>query len=355
LLWKAIIEDFIVEVLAYFYPTIETQRDKRKKIEFLDKFLQTLHPEAVEGNRRADLLIKVPLKNGKEKWILLHIEVQGYQDKDLPRRMFTYYYRSLDRFGMPVESLVIFTDSNKKYRPNAYEYDGIRTKCKYEYPIFKLADYKMADFEDLDSPLGIIFQTALIGMQQNLKDEKLLELKKTLHRKLLEKGYDKRRIQIIGNFIRDLIRFKNKKYNRIFVEEVNKINQNNRKMGVIETVIIYNRKDAQEIGMFIALLTQRMNFLQKFRSRNFTNEDLADMMNISLSFVKDFKKVYIKDKFNVLLKIIGESGKIEELEELIDVKRFLIKKMADYGFSKLALVEYFKMKNKEIEQIIKKK
>ena len=47
-----------------------------------------MHPEAVEGNRRADLLIKVPLKNGQEKWILLHIEVQGYQDKDLPRRMF---------------------------------------------------------------------------------------------------------------------------------------------------------------------------------------------------------------------------------------------------------------------------
>jgi len=150
LLWKAIIEDFIVEIIDYFYPELEKSRDKRKRIEFLDKFLKTLNPEGVEGNRRADLLVKVPLKNGKDKWILLHIEVQGYQDTNLARRMFTYYYRSLDKFGVPVEALVIFTDTNKKYRPDTYEYEGMKTKCVYQYNIFKLADYKFEDFDNLD-------------------------------------------------------------------------------------------------------------------------------------------------------------------------------------------------------------
>ncbi|MFK7983257.1 MAG: hypothetical protein AB8G86_24970 [Saprospiraceae bacterium] len=126
-------------------------------------------------------------------------------------------------------------------------------------------------------------------------------------------------------------------------------------MGVIETVIKYNRKDAQEIGMFIALLSQKMMFLKKIGFRNFTNEDLADMMNISVVFVKDFKKAYTKDKFDALIKNIESAGKLEEVEELIDAKRFLVKKMAEYGFSKLALVEYFKMKNKEIENLIKPK
>ena len=301
------------------------------------------------------MLIKVPLKNGTEKWILLHIEVQGYQDKDLPRRMFTYYYRSLDRFGVPVEALVIFTDRNKKYRPSVYEYDGIRTNCKYEYPIFKLADYEMADFENLDSPLGIIFQTALIGMQRNLKDDKLLELKKTLFKKLLEKGYAKNKIQIIGNFIRDLIGFKNKKYNRIFVEEVNKLEQNNPSMGVIETVKQYTLKDGNDIGVFVYKLQHNIVFLNKYRKRNFSNDDLSEMTGVELSFVQDFKQSYTKEKFDKLIKIIGQSGKFLELEELDDVKYFLIKKMADFGFSKLALVEYFKMKNKKIEEIINDK
>ena len=61
----------------------------------------------------------------------------------------------------------------------------------------------MEDFEEIKSPIGIIFQTALIGMQRNLKDEALLSLKTTLFKKLIEKGYSKLKIKILSTFIRD--------------------------------------------------------------------------------------------------------------------------------------------------------
>ena len=105
LLWKGIIEDFIEELLQFFYSEIEEERDKSKKIEFLDKFLKQINPDSEEENRRADLLIKVPLKGGKEKWILLHIEVQGYEDPNFARRMFTYFYRTYDRFNIDIETI----------------------------------------------------------------------------------------------------------------------------------------------------------------------------------------------------------------------------------------------------------
>jgi len=364
LLWKAVIEDFIIEFIEFFYPKLALERDPHKPVVFLDKFLKTLNPDAEEGNRRADLLVKVPLKNGQEKWILLHIEVQDYQDKKLARRMFTYYYRSLDKYGVPVEALVIFTDKNKKYRPSYYKYKGEKTHCFYEYSIFKLADYTMKDFEGIDSPIGIVFQTALLGLQRNLKDEALLSLKITLFKKLIEKGYSKLKIKILAVFIRDLIRFKNSDFNRIFVNEVNNIELKKETMGVIETVIQYNREEAEEIGKeigkeigreigeFITKLKSTLNFLHKFKDRNFSNEDLAEMSEVKLSFIKSFKDGFTKKKYQDL-KIAIEKSK--DLDDLSTLKHSLVRSMFNYGFSKTALVEYFAMKNKVIENIIKEK
>ena len=34
-----------------------------------------------------DTLLKIPLKDGGEQWVLLHIEVQGRGGEDLSRRM----------------------------------------------------------------------------------------------------------------------------------------------------------------------------------------------------------------------------------------------------------------------------
>lgn len=350
LLWKAIIEDFIVEVIDYFYPKIEKERAKDQPIEFLDKFLQTLHPEAVEGNRRADLLVKVPLVNGKEKWILLHVEVQGYEDKDLPRRMFTYYHRSLDRFGVPVEALVIFTDTNKRYRPSHYEYKGIKTRCLYAYNTFKLADYSMSDFEKVVNPVGIIFQTALIGMQRNLKDGELLTLKTTLYRKLLSKGYEKEKVGYIGIFIRDLIHFKKPEFNDIFVEEVNKIEQKNRAMGVIETVKKYTREEGLAIGVFIANLKGQLDLLKKFKDRNFSLVDLSEIIDQEEAFVKDFKKGYTEGKYKQLLISIEKSKRLEDMYYL---GQYLIPQMFAFGFTKPVLAKYFKKTKKEIVEILK--
>jgi len=64
-----------------------------------------------------DKLVKVFLLSGREKWVLIHIEVQGYPDADFEERMFIYYYCIFDKYKTKVVSLAILTDVNKKYRP----------------------------------------------------------------------------------------------------------------------------------------------------------------------------------------------------------------------------------------------
>ena len=44
--------------------------------------------------------------DGREDWVLVHVEVQGDDDVDFPQRMFVY--TSLyDRYGRPVASLAV--------------------------------------------------------------------------------------------------------------------------------------------------------------------------------------------------------------------------------------------------------
>jgi hypothetical protein len=72
------------------------------------------------GKRYTDELIKVYLKDGTEKWLLIHSEVQNYKEKDFAKRMYIYNYRIFDKYDHEVVSLVILTDPDKTFRPDTY-------------------------------------------------------------------------------------------------------------------------------------------------------------------------------------------------------------------------------------------
>jgi len=56
-----------------------------------------------------DKLVKVFLKDGSEKYILVHVEVQSHKGKgDLSARMFTYFYRVKDKYGVPITAIAIW-------------------------------------------------------------------------------------------------------------------------------------------------------------------------------------------------------------------------------------------------------
>jgi len=215
-LWKAIIEEFFVEFLELFYPTLIPQIDFAKEFDFLDKDLPKLFPEAEEIARKADRIVKVPLIDGGSQWLIIHIEVQGYKDNNFARRMFTYYYRLADRFNVPIAAIVIYSDNNKKNRVNKYEASCFNTRLLYEFDTYVIADHTIEEYEVMDNPFAIIFQTALIGIMGNKKDEELLELKIQLFRKLLAKGYKKEQIQRLATFIKEYIRFSKPDFYRKF-------------------------------------------------------------------------------------------------------------------------------------------
>ena len=89
-LLKGAFEDWFAEFLRFLYPQADDQFDFGRGLTFMDKELYAIIPERErrKGKRVADLLVKVYLKDGTEKWILLHTEIEGGSQHDFSFRIF---------------------------------------------------------------------------------------------------------------------------------------------------------------------------------------------------------------------------------------------------------------------------
>lgn len=101
ILWKGLIENIFPDFIPFFLPQFSHLFDTSRPVEFLDKELQNLYPEIADLSdvRFVDKLVKVFTTDGDEKWVLIHIEVQGYYDRNFAERMYTYFRRILDSYG----------------------------------------------------------------------------------------------------------------------------------------------------------------------------------------------------------------------------------------------------------------
>lgn len=115
--WKDILARLFPHFIAFFCPDIYVAINWSRDFEFLDKELQKIAANAAIGRRLADKLVKVYLRDGREVWILIHIEIQGKRERGFARRMFVYHYRVFNLHDHRVVSLAILTDDDPRWRP----------------------------------------------------------------------------------------------------------------------------------------------------------------------------------------------------------------------------------------------
>jgi len=150
--WKEILERFLPQFIAFFFPAIESDIDWQQGYHFLDKELQQVVREAEIGRHTVDKLVKVTLKEGKDVWLLIHIEVQSQVDPTFARRTFVANYRLFDRYGREVVSLGILADDDPDWRPDNYSYGRWGSEMRLRFPMVKLLDYA-AQWEALEQNL----------------------------------------------------------------------------------------------------------------------------------------------------------------------------------------------------------
>ncbi|MHB1560738.1 MAG: hypothetical protein ACYC61_25065 [Isosphaeraceae bacterium] len=114
-----------------------------------------------------DKLVKVWLRDGQEKWLLIHIEVQARRDREFPRRMLVYNHRIFDRYDHEVVSLAILANDDPRWRPDRYEYGRWGFRATIAFPVVKLLDHA-GQYEKLESdpnPFAVVVLAHLKAME----------------------------------------------------------------------------------------------------------------------------------------------------------------------------------------------
>jgi predicted transposase/invertase (TIGR01784 family) len=206
--WKQILDAYFKEFIDLCVPNLSQLIDWSRPFVFLDKELQAIVKGNVAGTRLLDKLVKVFLKDGREQWILVHIEVQAKPHLDFPKRMFTYAYRIYDKYEKPLVSCAILTDEQKKWRPDHFEIGLADSYLRSKYLVIKLIDFvtELSLLEKSANPFASIIIAQLTALESKTKpDEERKKVKFSLTKRLYEKGFDRTAIINLYTFIDWLI------------------------------------------------------------------------------------------------------------------------------------------------------
>jgi len=187
--------------MLFFFPDAHRAIDWSRGYEALDKELQQIMHEAELGIRLADKLFKVWLEDGKETWILIHVEVQSQRDEMLAERMYIYNYRIYDLHRRRVVSLAVLGDDDSAWRPHEFGYSLFGCTVGIEFPAVKLLDYaaRAAELEADDNPFAAVVLGHLKTMETRQDPETRRVWKFRLIKSLYERGLE-------GEKIRQLLR-----------------------------------------------------------------------------------------------------------------------------------------------------
>ena len=194
--WKEAVEHYFPEFIAFYFPEAYAQIDWSKEHVFLDQELRAVVQDAELGKRFVDKLVRVSLLNGDEKWIYIHIEVQGTRQAEFAKRMFVYNYRIYDRYDKPVASFAVLADDQVNWRPDNFSYSVLGSETSIHFPIAKLTDYHdmVNELLTMDNSFAVVTATHIMTQQTRKNAVARYKAKQLLVRLLYQRQWDKQRI-----------------------------------------------------------------------------------------------------------------------------------------------------------------
>ncbi|HEV3257371.1 MAG TPA: hypothetical protein VG013_10860, partial [Gemmataceae bacterium] len=194
---------FLAPFLAFFFPAIHEALDWQRGYQSLDKELQQIVHDARTGRRLADKLFKVWRKDGREAWLLIHIEVQGRRERAFPERMFVYSYRIYDRYRRPVVSLAVLCDDQPDWRPERFEYNMWGCSVGIRFLVAKLLDYReqAEALERSPNPFAAVVLAQLKALETRQAPQSRWQWKVRLVKGLYERGLSAEQVRQLCRLI----------------------------------------------------------------------------------------------------------------------------------------------------------
>ena len=194
--WKEALDLYLQPFLQLCFPQVAAGIDWTVPVDFLDKELQEIVRNSELGKQRVDKLIKVRRLDGEEEWVLLHVEIQAQVDEGLPKRVYEYYHRIVDRYRRRVVTLVVLADPRRGWRLGPYEAELWGCRVRFEYPVGKLLELGRDPeaLEQSDNPAATVVAAHLAAQATGGDMELRKVLKGQLARRLYERGYSEKDI-----------------------------------------------------------------------------------------------------------------------------------------------------------------
>ena len=309
--WKEIIGEFFEDFTAFFMPDLHEKADFTRPVDFLEQELLDIFKTKYKGKHINDKLVKVYLKDGTEKWILIHIEVQATFEKEFAKRMFLYYALIYTKYEIEdITAIAIFTNPKVPKNHNHYKHSLFGTTISYQYNSYKIRDQKEAELLKSKNPFALAVLANLYVLKTNQKYDKRLIQKEKLFEIAKRVGYDEKKLIRLLIFVKNLmvlpedLEFK-------FTSHIKSTLQN-------ENLMLLNEEDKKFLTMIYEAISGE------------TPQEMAERMKISSEEAKAKRTIiryYQKNQFEGLA----------DLCEALEV---------DYLFAEAIITEYLNEKNK---------
>jgi len=300
-LWKSILETVFEDFLLFFYPNANDIFDFSKGVTYLDKELDLLFPpeEGARGVRFVDKLVKVYLKDGSEKYILIHIEVQSQKgNNDLEKRMFRYFYRVKDKYDVPVMAIAILADGNTGYRPRVYAEEFLDTRLTYEFATYKVIDQDEADLRANPNPFAVCVLTSLMALKRKgANDDELNGMKHDLYDEMMRRDMAKEKRQGIYDFLTYFVNFENPEMLSIFESEVKQKQGKESTMGTTEYLLDKAKREGVNLGIEKGAEQKSYEVVGNLLAAGkFTDSEIANFATVTEDFVRKVRSDLAKKK-----------------------------------------------------------
>lgn len=190
--WKEALEDYFCPFLDLFFPQIEREVDWDREVEFHDKELLKIVPDAATGTGIVDKLAKVWTRQGVQECVFVHVEVQTQNDPDLPRRLYQYNHRLEDKYGQMPVSLAVLGDIAQVERPAEFVAGRWGCRVQFTYPVARVADFRdrEAVLEASTNPFAPFVLAHLKTVQTDRDPAERLAWKLRVVKGLYDRGLD---------------------------------------------------------------------------------------------------------------------------------------------------------------------
>ena len=296
-LWKKVIADLFEDFLLFFLPEFHKEVDFSKSVDFLQ---QELFKEIIKdrkGRKMADQIAKVHLKNGKEQWVLVHTEVQSEDDEDFPLRMFQYYYRIFDRYGKKIVAIAVFSNKSNK-SSNQYKDVYFGTELSYTFNKYVIDNF---DEKELKKSPKLFSKALLASIYMNrTKSNDKMEMRSIYKRALLRDVWSlqnatRTEISALLYFVDYLLKLPEEMSEQLKQELRTEIRKEDEQMlqlhkgelpPTLAGILEMERQEGLELGIEQGIRQMILSLIEK----GFTEEVIADVANITVEQVQEFRK-----------------------------------------------------------------